>query len=409
MAKEKAQYHIRTSDLDSGVIRVDDTLRIHHFNKWLEIYTNKKEEDLLGLKLTDVFKNINEKTLLRKIKTASRLNTPTYYIASTSKYLIPIKIDQIKNSYFEYMQQDVRIMPSNDDSNIVTILINDQTIMANTNMLLEANIQKVKELNSELLKEKEITKLHHEKLLSNSRSAAMGEMISMIAHQWRQPLSLINTLIATMRIKKELNLLDKDEMDKSFDKIESTINFLSETIDDFRDYFKPNKLISEVYLNELFNKSISFLKDEMEHLSIKYLINVDSNIKIYTYKNELLQSLINIFKNSIDAFKYISTDDKRIEVKVNYQQTNIIISIEDNAGGIPADILQKIFEPYFSTKNKNGTGLGLYMCKTIIQKNLQGDINITSKDGVTQTVIQLPIKITNNKESLDENSMSTLS
>jgi len=398
MVKEKTQHYIRTSDLDNGVIRVDETLKILHYNRWLELHTNKKEKNLLGLKLTDVFTNINEKTLLRKIKTALRLQTPTYYTASTSKYLIPIKIDQIKNSYFEYMQQDVRIMAAKNDSRIVTILINDQTIMANTNKLLEANIQKVKELNSELIKEREITKLHNEKLLSNSRSAAMGEMISMIAHQWRQPLSLINTLIATMRIKQELDLLDKNTISKSFTKIESTVNFLSETIDDFRDYFKPNKLISEVTLHQLFNKSISFLKDEMDHLSIKYIIDINEDIKIFTYKNELLQSLINIFKNSIDAFKYADINDRKIEVKVKNQETNIIISIEDNAGGIEPEVLQKIFEPYFSTKNKNGTGLGLYMCKTIIEKNLNGDINISSKDGITQTVIQLPKNIKQNEE-----------
>jgi len=401
MAQNKTQQHFRRTDVDkeilsvinNGVIILDDQLQIHYYNKWMQLHTKLKENDVLGKKLYEIFPTINKKTLKRKIQTAFTIQTPTFYTASSSHYLIPIKINQIKNSLFEYMQQDVSIIPFKQDKQFVAVIITDQTIMANTNALLQTNIQKVKELNEALIKEKEITEFQHKQLLSNSRSAAMGEMISMIAHQWRQPLSLINTVIATLKIKKELGILDNKIIDNSINKIEKTTNFLSNTIDDFRDYFKPNKIAAKVNISNLFEKSLFFLKSELKQLDIEYDINIDPDISIITYKNELLQTILNILKNSIDAFKENNIKNKKIAVIVVNNKESVLITIEDNAGGIRIDNLQKVFEPYFSTKSKNGTGLGLYMCKTIINEHLHGNISLNSNTNGTKVAIQLPNKV----------------
>ncbi len=401
MAQNKTQQHFRRTDVDkeilsvinNGVIILDDQLQIHYYNKWMQLHTKLKEDDVLGKKLYEIFPTINKKTLKRKIQTAFTIQTPTFYTASSSHYLIPIKINQIKNSLFEYMQQDVSIIPFKQDKQFVAVIITDQTIMANTNALLQTNIQKVKELNEALIKEKEITEFQHKQLLSNSRSAAMGEMISMIAHQWRQPLSLINTVIATLKIKKELGILDNKIIDNSINKIEKTTNFLSNTIDDFRDYFKPNKIAAKVNISNLFEKSLFFLKSELKQLDIEYDINIDPDISIITYKNELLQTILNILKNSIDAFKENNIKNKKIAVIVVNNKESVLITIEDNAGGIRIDNLQKVFEPYFSTKSKNGTGLGLYMCKTIINEHLHGNISLNSNTNGTKVAIQLPNKV----------------
>jgi len=401
MAQNKTQQYIKQLDIDkdilsainNGIIVLDAQLQIHYYNKWMQLHTKLKEDDVLGKKLYEIFPTINKKTLKRKIQTAFTIQTPTFYTASSSHYLIPIKINQIKNSLFEYMQQDVSIIPFKQDKQFVAVIITDQTIMANTNALLQANIQKVRELNEALIKEKEITEFQHKQLLSNSRSAAMGEMISMIAHQWRQPLSLINTVIATLKIKKELGILDNKIIDNSINKIEKTTNFLSSTIDDFRDYFKPNKIATTVNISNLFEKSLFFLKSELKQLDIEYDIDIDPNISIMTYKNELLQTILNILKNSIDAFKEKKKKKKKITVIVQKNKESILITIEDNAGGIRTDILQKVFEPYFSTKSKNGTGLGLYMCKTIINEHLHGNISLESNKNGTKVAIQLPDKV----------------
>jgi len=397
MAQNKTQHDSRrididnpiVSNIDNGVIVLDDKLNIIHYNRWMEIQTRLKNEEVLGKKIHDIFPTINAKTLLRKIKTALQMGCATFYTADTSKYLIPIKNNHLRTANFEYMQQDVSIIPY--ETNLVALIITDQTIMANTNALLKENIQQVQELNSQLIKEQGTINRQHEQLLASSRSAAMGEMISMIAHQWRQPLSVINTLVATMKVKQELQILDEQSLEYSFKTIEKTVLYLSDTIDDFRNYFKPNKQKSDVNLSELFNKSIFFLKTEMNHLGIQYKHNIDENLTIFTYKNELLQVIIIIVKNSLDAFLENKKKEKNITVSILQENSFIYISLTDNAGGIKQDILQKIFEPYFSTKSKNGTGLGLYMCKVIVSEHLEGEIYALSKDEYTTLKIKLPI------------------
>ena len=163
MAQDQTQYDFRTLDvaqnivanIDNGIIVLDSQLRIHHYNRWLELHTKIKEETLLHKQIDTVFEGINAKTLKRKIKTALRMKTPTFYTANTSKYLIPIKLNQLRNSSFEFMQQDVSIIPFDEENELVALIITDQTIMSATNRLLEANIKKVSELNVALVKERE--------------------------------------------------------------------------------------------------------------------------------------------------------------------------------------------------------------------------------------------------------------
>ena len=245
---------------------------------------------------------------------------------------------------------------------------------------------------------KEVT-LHQEKLLLNSRSSAMGEMIAMIAHQWRQPLSVIMTIISTLKIKKDLEILDEKTINESYKKIEDTVQYLSTTIDDFRNFFKKNKLLTKIPLVTIFDKSTILLKESMKLQEIEYVQNIDMNLTIETYQNELVQSIINIVKNSIDAFSTSKQENKRIAVLAIETQTHISLSIVDNAGGIDKEIITKVFEPYFSTKSKNGTGLGLYICKIIIEEHLKGKLTIVSYDNFTEVLIELPYKINKKEET----------
>ena len=269
--------------------------------------------------------------------------------------------------------------------------------LQNKILTLEAELLKVQEENRALLKEREITNEkvieQQERLLTTSRSAAMGEMISMIAHQWRQPLSVINTVMATLRIKHELGTLELKNMETSFDKIEETVNYLSNTIDDFKDYFKPNKILESVSLVHIIDKSTMFLTSDMKLSQITCQHNIDKSVTLTTYKNELIQCIINIFKNSIDAFKESDIENKLILLTIKEYDNCISLEFRDNAGGIEPHIISKIFEPYFSTKAKNGTGLGLYMTKTIIEKHLHGKIRVTSEGDKTTTLIELPYKL----------------
>ncbi len=398
MAQTKTQPDSRRTFLDNtlvnlinnGLIILDETLKIHAYNKWMQIQTNKQEETVLDQKITELFPNINEKVLQRKIKTTLLMQNATYYTASTSNYLIPIKINQIQNSKFEYMQQDVSIVPYDVANKKVALIITDQTGMANTNALLRENILKVKKLNEALIQEKALTQKQHEQLIVSSRNAAMGEMISMIAHQWRQPLSVINTSIASLKIKKELGLLNESATDNTLQRIEKIVLYLSDTINDFRDYFKPNKNQTVIHLASIFEKAFDLLKTEFESENITYTQSIDENITITTYKNDFLQVILNLLKNSLDAFHENNATQKWLKITTKQTKEKLILQITDNAGGIKKEVLKKIFEPYYSTKSKNGTGLGLYISQKLIEDHLQGSIEISSKDNQTFVTISLP-------------------
>ena len=129
---------------------------------------------------------------------------------------------------------------------------------------------------------------------------------------------------------------------------------------------------------------------EFEVLNIKYIENVEKDLEITTYQNELIQTMINIIKNSVDAFRENPQDEQILSITAFQTQTHISLEIEDNAGGISPPILKQVFEPYFSTKSKNGTGLGLYVCKTIIEEHLRGKITMRSSNNRTKTIIELP-------------------
>jgi len=215
----------------------------------------------------------------------------------------------------------------------------------------------------------------HNLLSHQSKMAAMGEMIGNIAHQWRQPLSAISTTATGLRLQKELNILDEELLLKELDDINESVQYLSATIDDFRNFFKVNKQKIDFDISSTIDKSITLVNAQLKNNNIKLIKNIE-DVKISNYQNELIQVIINILNNSKDELLKKDKDYEKlifIQTKISYE--NLLITIKDNAGGIPHDIINRIFEPYFSTKHKSqGTGIGLYMSREIITKNMQGDI-----------------------------------
>lgn len=221
-------------------------------------------------------------------------------------------------------------------------------------------------------------------LVQQSRNAAMGEMLSMIAHQWRQPLATLSTITSKMKIKNELDMYSKESFDLDYEKINSVIMHLSKTIEYFRNYFKPRKIVKE-NIREIFKD----LENIIEPLSNKNNIELEFNyinVENLEIDTRIDQVLLNLYKNSIEAC-YEKNKSGKITTEIKEINHSIIINIYDNGGGIPEIYLDKIFEPYFSTKNKNGTGLGLYMSKDIIESNLKGKLSVENlKDGVCFTI-----------------------
>ena len=231
-------------------------------------------------------------------------------------------------------------------------------------------------------------------LIEQSKAAAMGEMIAMIAHQWRQPLQAVSILVQKLPLTK---MIEGEISDELIEDVVSDVGFqleyMSKTIDDFRDYFKPNKLSEIISISVIVNKSIDFLDYMFKFNAIKLNLDNSINEEIRIYANEIVQVIINIIKNSCDALIDNNIENKTINVATYLESDYVNITIEDNAGGIPDNIRGKIFEPYFSTKsNKNGTGLGLYMSKNIVEQHSNGLINVENTDIGAKFTIKLPLK-----------------
>ena len=218
-------------------------------------------------------------------------------------------------------------------------------------------------------------------LFQQSKMAAMGEMLGNIAHQWRQPLSVITTASTGMRLQKELEVLDDESFEQSITNITNSALYLSKTIDDFRNFFKTDKLETDFNIQDTFEKVFKLTNGQFSHNDITFDKNIEE-IKLFGLENELIQALINILNNSKDALMEIEKPIPRlIFIDVYKENEKIIIKIKDNAGGIDEKIIDKVCEPYFTTKHQSkGTGIGLYMTSEIIKKHMNGTFKITNTE-----------------------------
>ncbi|MGB5791634.1 sensor histidine kinase [Poseidonibacter sp.] len=205
--------------------------------------------------------------------------------------------------------------------------------------------------------------------------AAMGEMLTNIAHQWRQPLSVITTLASGTKIQKELNTLDDESLVNSLDTISDTAQYLSKTIDDFRNFFKSDKEEISFSIQEVLEQALKLTGDEFKNKSIDIIEEINE-FQIFGLKNEFIQALLNILNNAKDELEK-HPEPRLIYIKAEQIENYGVITIKDNAGGIKEDIIDKVIEPYFTTKHQSkGTGIGLYMTEEIITKHMHGELII---------------------------------
>ncbi len=234
-----------------------------------------------------------------------------------------------------------------------------------------------------------------DKLLSvQSKQAVMGEMISMIAHQWRQPLSTVTLTVSDIQLKKMLGTeVSEEQMVRSLQEISDTVVYLSDTIDDFQTYFNPNKNITQGNIDDVIHKVLNFIQARVKGTKIVIEYKNKNRDIIDMYQNELIQVILNIMNNAVDAHLEVKKEHPTIALYVRNLETELELIIKDNAGGIEAEKLEKIFEPYYSTKGKNGTGLGLYMSQMIIEKQFNSKIEVTSTTEGTIFSIKIPKKL----------------
>ncbi len=260
-----------------------------------------------------------------------------------------------------------------------------------TKELEEFNKNLKVKINEEVSKNEEQTK----QLYMTLKNAQMGEMIGSIAHKWRQPLSMISTSISGLKVKKEFKIDTEGDFDDTHETIMRSVNYLSETINTFRDFIKEKQEFKTVVLQDRIDNALSIISPSLDSAYIKLikLIDYDNNIMINMVVGELSQVIINILNNSKDIMIEKKVENRWIKIELLENDNNTaIITIEDNGGGIPQDILPKIFEPYFTTKHKaQGTGLGLHMSYEIITKHLLGKLYAKNTPNGAKFFIELPL------------------
>jgi len=272
----------------------------------------------------------------------------------------------------------------------------EKRVNEQTKELQELNKNLEQKVNNEIAKNEEKQKV----MFWQSRLASLGQMLSNIAHQWRQPLTELNLTIYNM--KKNALIDNQEEVITSYNQSKEIVKNMSNTIEDFTNFFNPNKKKKLFNLKDSIQEAIFIsertIKDE--HIFLKTNL---SDIEVVGITNELTQIIINLIQNAKDAFSVNKIQQKEIKITTSKDATNAIIEVKDNAGGISEENLEKIFEPYFTTKHStSGTGLGLFMSKMICEQGFNGSLEVLNiNSGVTFT-IKIPLK--NQKEYQNEQS-----
>ena len=233
-------------------------------------------------------------------------------------------------------------------------------------------------------------------LVQQNKLASMGEMISTIAHQWRQPLSEINGLVLAIDIDYKKNKLSQEILNQHLDNVEVTTAYMSNTINDFIDFFKPNKEAETFFISQAIETALNLLS-RTNNSNIDIIYEKNNDIELLSHKSELIQALLIVLNNAIDACLPNPSQTAQIVIETTLHLESLTITITDNGCGIESEIIDKIYNPYFTTKHQSkGTGLGLYILKMIMHQTIKGEVSIESTNSGTNCNISVPLIVKNN-------------
>jgi len=313
--------------------------------------------------------------LINKVALVQRIKTTNYYIIISERdilYSIETKKSKLEEKLNDELSGNLKLL----FIVIITSIIFSILFSKIMNMLI---LDYQKEIQSS-----------NKAMFSQSRLAQAGEMLSMISHQWRQPISKIASIASHLRFQMMLgNKIDEKELDKELTSIEEHTEFLSETIDDFKEFYKPKSIKETSAILPLINKALSFLENELKKKNIIVTKNFDKDRELLIYPNELVQVLINIIQNAIEFSKSKATITITTKAKID----EYIIYLKDEAGGVKKEHISKIFDAHFSTKSEKSStnlGLGLYVSKVIIESHFNGKLEVKSQGKNTTFIIRLP-------------------
>lgn len=263
----------------------------------------------------------------------------------------------------------------------------------NKDELIKKLTQENENLKVLLTEEKRKNTLKEEVCIQQSKMAVMGEMIESIAHQWRQPLMELSSILMLLQSKIEFEQkVSKSDIIETINKSDTLAKYMSSTIDDFRNFFSKEKRKVEFKISDQVKRIVNILSYTLKNRNIKVNIIVKSNPTVLGLKNEYTQALINIISNAKDALIHRNIENGLIEVRIYKEGDDCITEISDNAGGIKEEYLKEIFNPFKTFEKKDGTGVGLFMSKLIIENNMGGKLSVeNSKEGAKFKIV-IPIK-----------------
>jgi PAS domain S-box-containing protein len=291
----------------------------------------------------------------------------------------------------EYFPVHLRVAPMMTLDTITGAVVVFQDVTERK--ILEENLRLINTNLSIMVKEETDKRVENEKLLiQQSKMAMMGEMIGAIAHQWRQPLNSLGMTIQDVEMAYKFNELDEKYIATFKKDAMAIIQSMSVTIEDFRNFFSPNKKQEEFFVEDAVNDILKIMASQLRINSVEVIFDSEksSRHKYMGYKNELKQVLLNILANAKDALLEVRRDSSFIKIDIDEDDKSLTISIEDSAGGIPENVIDKIFDPYFTTKSADkGTGIGLYMSKEIVESSLNGKLGVTNTQNGARFTMEL--------------------
>ena len=256
------------------------------------------------------------------------------------------------------------------------------------NNLLTSKLKVYIELYESINKSKKDLDKTENLLIHNSKMASLGEMIGIISHQLKQPLNVISLHSQCLKLSYEDGELNDEVMKDFNDNTKSQVNYMTETINGFLDFYNPNKAAEVFNINDSIQKALKILESKISLNNVKLDLQIDETLKTTGIKMELVQVLINIISNSLDVFIERDINNRIIFLKLFEEDSKTVLTLEDSAGGVKDDILEKLLDPYFTTKT-TGTGIGLYMVKLIIKNNFKGDLKIMNSENGLKFMIAL--------------------